>query len=155
EPNVWFWGLKAGEYMREGPGKHWYRFDRSRWAKWPKSRQRKTIGALDPVPYRLPELQEALAGGRSVLLVEGEQKADALAAWNVPATCNAEGAGKWTQKHAGWLRGADIVILPDNDDRGREHAQAVADTLQGSAARVRLLELPKLPPKGDIVDWAK
>ena len=31
----------------------------------------------------------------------------------------------------------------------------VAASLQGVAASIRVLELPNLPPKGDIVDWAK
>jgi putative DNA primase/helicase len=154
EPDVWIWGLAAGEYMRRGPGHDWYRFDEARWAKLPASRQRKTVAGVDKtVVYRLTDVLEAASFGRSVFIVEGEQKADTLARWNLCATCNAEGAGKWTVEHAAHLRGTDVVILPDNDDRGRTHADAVARTLQGIAARVRLLNLPGLPQKGDVVDW--
>jgi hypothetical protein len=72
---------------------------------------------------------------------------------NFPATCCAGGAKKWRAEHAAFLRGANVLILPDNDDIGREHMNVVAASLQGIAASIRVLELPDLPPKGDIIDW--
>src|SRR5262249_50741756 len=83
------------------------------------------------LPYRLPELIEAIARGHTVFVVEGEKDVDNLAKLNVVATCNAGGAGKWTAKHAAYLKGADIVIIPDNDDAGRKHAEDVAKSLRG------------------------
>jgi len=53
------------------------------------------------------------------------------------------------------LSGADVVILPDNDQHGRSHLDAVAASLKEVGARVRVLDLPGLPPKGDVVDWAE
>jgi hypothetical protein len=47
------------------------------------------------VPYKLPELLEAIAGNHPVLIVEGEAKADLLRSWNVAATCCVGGAKKW------------------------------------------------------------
>ena len=103
------------------------------------------------VPYRLPEL---LANPkRFVFVVEGEKDADNLAGINLLVTCNSGGAGKWTAEHAQYLRGRRVFILPDNDEPGRKHAQQVARTLQGIAASVRIVELPGLPPKGDVSDW--
>ena len=61
------------------------------------------------VPYKLPELIEAIATDYSVAIVEGEAKADLLWSWNIPATCNAMGAGKWKSEHSEFLRGADVV----------------------------------------------
>ncbi|MGZ8408132.1 MAG: hypothetical protein ACXWVJ_08915 [Caulobacteraceae bacterium] len=46
-----------------------------------------------------------------------------------------------------------MVILPDNDDVGREHALKVAGSIHAVAASVRILELPGLPAKGDVSDW--
>ena len=43
------------------------------------------------------------------------------------------------------FREADVVVLPDNDDPGRDHARTVAKQLAGIAKRVRVLELPNLP----------
>jgi hypothetical protein len=156
-PQIWVWGLTAGDYIRKARGAHWFAFEEERWASFPAAtRERRTIeqGVSQFPPYRLPELLEAVAGERRIFIVEGEAKVDCLATWNIAATCNAAGAGKWTADHAKHLRGADVVILPDNDDKGRQHAETVARTLQGIAARVRILELPGLPDKGDIIDWA-
>ena len=44
-------------------------------------------------------------------------------------------------------------MLPDNDEAGRNHAQQVAQSLHGIAESVRVVELPGLPPKGDVSDW--
>jgi putative DNA primase/helicase len=90
-----------------------------------------------------------------IVIVEGEAKADFLATWNICATCNAGGAGKWKAEHAAFLKDADVVILPDNDPVGFKHADIVVRTLIGVAKRIRRLVLPNLPHKGDIVDWAK
>jgi hypothetical protein len=106
------------------------------------------------VPYRLPELIEAVGQEHTILIVEGEAKVDLLRSWNIPATCCAGGAGKWRAEHSECLRDADVVILPDNDDAGRRHLAAVAGSLQGIAKTVRVLELPGLPAKGDVIDWA-
>jgi DNA primase len=64
------------------------------------------------------------------------------------------GAGNWRSEHSAFLAGADVVIVPDNDEPGRDHADAVGTSLQGIAKSVRILELPGLEPKQDIVDWA-
>jgi len=112
------------------------------------------IDGVRVVPYRLPELIEAIANDHSIAVVEGEAKADLLWSWNIPATCNAGGAGKWKPEHSAFLKGADVVILPDNDEPGRNHADIVGASLVGIAKRIRVLELPGLPPKGDIIDWA-
>jgi putative DNA primase/helicase len=45
------------------------------------------------------------------------------------------------------------IIICDNDDAGRDHARTIAANLASVAARVRILELPGVPPKGDVSDW--
>ena len=105
------------------------------------------------LPYRLPELIEAIARENPIFIVEGEKDVDRLAKLGAPATCNAGGAGKWRAEHAAFLKGADVVILPDNDEAGRDHAQAVARSLRGIATRIRVAELPNLSRKGDVSDW--
>jgi DNA primase len=101
------------------------------------------------------ELIAALAEKNTILIVEGEAKADLLSSWNVPATCCAGGAGKWRAEHSEFLRGADVAILPDNDERGRLHLDSIGKSLRGIANSIRVLDLPNLPSKGDIIDWAK
>lgn len=105
------------------------------------------------LPYRLPELVEAIASGHVVMIVEGEKDVDALRMRGIPATCNPMGAGKWSDDLDFHFKGADVVILPDNDEAGRKHRDLVATRLGSVAARVRVLELPNLAPKGDVSDW--
>ncbi len=142
-----------GTFVETKEGKHKKTFKQGRY-----ERPGKWIWNVDGVanvPYRLPELIEAIGNEHLVVITEGEAKVDLLRSWNVPATCNSQGAGKWKPEHSKFLYGADVVILPDNDMPGRKHADAVVASLQGVAASVRVLELPGLGPKGDIIDWAK
>ena len=104
------------------------------------------------VPYRLPELLKSPPDSL-VYVVEGEKDVDRLASLGIIATCNAGGAGKWRDVHAKHLAGRTVVVIPDNDEAGRKHAQEVAKTLKGIAESVRVLALPGLPEKGDVSDW--
>ena len=113
------------------------------------------VDGVRVIPYRLPQVIEAIANGHPIVVVEGEAKVDLLAEWNVATTCNAGGAGKWKSEHSAFLKGADCIVIPDNDEAGYRHLEQVGASLHGVAARVRVLMLPGLPPKGDIVDWAK
>lgn len=108
---------------------------------------------VELVPYRLPALLDAVRAGRRVFVVEGEKSADRLAALGLDATCSPQGAGKWRDAYSPHLDGAEVCILPDNDDPGRAHADQVARSLRGHAVRIRVLELSGLPIKGDVVDW--
>jgi hypothetical protein len=111
------------------------------------------ITGVPVVPYRLAEVEEGIALGREIWIVEGEKDADNLAKLGFRATCNPAGAGKWKAEHAAFLKGADCIVIPDNDEPGRKHAASVAASLKGIAARVRILALPDLPEKGDVSDW--
>lgn len=112
-----------------------------------------SVKGIALVPYRLPELLEDLAADRAVMIVEGEKDVDALRLRGIPATCNPMGAGKWSADLDRHFRGADVIILPDNDEPGRKHRDLVAGRLAGIASRVRSLDLPGLSPKGDAADW--
>ena len=95
---------------------------------------------VPPLIYRLPEVGEAITSDRTVFVTEGEKDANRLTGHGLTATCNPGGAGKWKPEHSFYLHGADVVILPDNDAKGREHAQEVAASLQGRARSVRKLD---------------
>jgi putative DNA primase/helicase len=111
------------------------------------------LGDTRRVLYRLTELTEAIASEKVVFIVEGEKDVENLRRLNVPATTNPGGAGKWLPEYSETLRGAAVVILPDNDKAGAEHAAIVGAALQGIAANVRVMTLPGLPEKGDVSDW--
>ncbi len=67
------------------------------------------------------------------------------------ATTNPMRAGKWRDHYSDSLEGANVLVVPDNDKAGKEHACRVAESLQGKAASVKILKLPDLPEEGDIV----
>ena len=118
---------------------------------------RKCTGDGNPgVLYRSEALPAAREAGQRVLVVEGEKDADRAAGLGFVAVCNPEGAGrgKWRAAYTEQLRGLDVVVIADRDTPGRAHAAAVAASLDGSAASVRVLELPGEGVK-DLSDWVQ
>lgn len=108
-----------------------------------------------PLLYRLPEVIQAAKNGGTVYVPEGEPKVELLRSWGLVATCSSGGAGKWRPEFAEHLRGAQVVILPDNDEPGRKHAADVSSSAIGKASSVRLIELEGLAEGQDIKDWAQ
>ncbi len=102
------------------------------------------------VLFRLPEVLSAAKDGARVYVVEGEKDAESLARLGLCGTCNPGGAGKWLPGHSEALRGAHVVILPDADEPGRKHGEAVAVALHGVAASVRVARVPR---GKDVSDW--
>ena len=102
--------------------------------------------------YKLPELIAA-PNDKLRFIVEGEKDVDRLGALDLVATCNVGGAGKWRSEYNRYFRDTDVVLVVDNDDAGRNHANAVANHLKGIARTIRYLELPDLDEHGDISDW--
>ncbi len=112
--------------------------------------------AIGDPPGKLPlyGLRE-LATADLDVVVEGERCVEVAWSIGVTATTSAQGAsapGKtdWTR-----LAGRDVVVLPDSDKPGRSYAESVARILTGlnPPARVKIVELPGLPEKGDIVHY--
>ncbi len=106
------------------------------------------------VPYRLPEL---LASNPEdfVFIVEGEQDANGLHGIGLVSTTVAGGAGKWRAEYSDALAGKEVGIIPDNDEPGKAHGKAVAASLIGKAKTVKILDLPDLPPGGDVSDFIR
>ena len=106
---------------------------------------------VEALPYRLPDI--LARPDEPVFIVEGEKAADKVATMGLLATSSHGGAKKWQSVLNRWFEGRNVVILPDNDEPGHAHADLVAAELYGVAARIKRVELPALPDKGDIVDW--
>jgi putative DNA primase/helicase len=102
------------------------------------------------VLFRLPEIIEAIKVGSSIFVAEGEKDVETIIAWGLDATTNAGGAGKWKADYSETLRGAHVVIIPDNDEPGRKHGQHVADSLSGIAGSIRVVTLPA---GKDVSEW--
>ncbi|MFZ4773715.1 MAG: phage/plasmid primase, P4 family [Terrimicrobiaceae bacterium] len=100
------------------------------------------------VLYRLPEL---LASKELVFIVEGEKDADNLTRLGLVGTCNPMGAGKWRKDYTHFFKNRRVFIIPDKDEPGRKHANAVNAALSAVAESVLVLELPGAGK--DFSDW--
>jgi hypothetical protein len=111
------------------------------------------LRGITTVLYHLPELAPAITAGTTIYLPEGEKDVETLRAHGLVATCNPGGAGKWQARYGPALAHADVVVLPDNDAVGVQHAQSVTALLGPWVTSLRVVTLPGLPPKGDVSDW--
>lgn len=106
------------------------------------------------VLYRLPKVLEALGRGETIYICEGEKDVHSLEKIGLVATTNPGGAGKWLEEYNMFFPAkSQVVILPDNDRPGHDHANKIAEQLFKRGVKVKVLELPDLPPKGDVSDW--
>ncbi len=141
----WIWGLSAGEYVQSKTG-DWYKT-----GKTSKSHEIvKHFPECKPIPFRLPEVLEAIKSNRGIYIVEGEKDVLTLASYGLIATCNSGGAGKFPQQFAKYFKDAKICIIPDQDAPGLKHAEIVAKILSGSASKIVILNLDDAK---DISDW--
>ncbi len=105
------------------------------------------------VIYNLPAVLKAINEDTLVFLVEGEKDAEALIKRGLVATTTPMGAGKWIDDYNTFFTNAELVIIPDNDKSGRDHAILVASKVVDIAKTIRIVDLPDLPEKGDVSDW--
>jgi len=126
--------------------------------------RRHWINGLDKdiklVLYRLNELLDPIniAQGKPVFVVEGEKDVDRFWSIGLVATCNPMGAGKWRQEYSDFLNDRPVVILPDNDKPGQDHAESVARSLfVADCPEIKILDLSDITPDfekgGDVSDW--
>jgi hypothetical protein len=123
----------------------------------------KKILAVRLVLFRLPRVIEATKKGKFIFLVEGEKDVlNAEEKLGVYATCNPMGAGKWRKEYNEMLKGARVIVIPDNDKPkppsgkrpGIEHANHVCESLQGYASKVYLMNLPGVEGVDkDLSNW--
>jgi 5S rRNA maturation endonuclease (ribonuclease M5) len=109
--------------------------------------------------YNLPEVLIAT----HIVVVEGEKDAERVrkalrgfgkregVQWAV--TTVAGGARGWRSGYAPYFAGKCVFILPDADEAGETFGQDVARSVSGLARRVKIVELPDLPEKGDVSDY--
>ncbi|MFC1980526.1 hypothetical protein ACFLVS_06810 [Chloroflexota bacterium] len=109
------------------------------------------LKGITTILYRLPEVMKAIKNQTPIFFPEGENDCNRLCALGDVATTNPMGAGKWHDNYTEALQGADLIILPDNDSQGHDHANQVAQSVYGVASRIRILELPG--EYNDISDW--
>ncbi len=131
---------------------HW---DGQRWVKGltPETKAQMPI-------YRYREVQQAIAAGQPIWMVEGEGCADAL--WNIgiPATTTLGGSKKYRSygNYSEDLKDARLVLCPDRDQVGIAHMEEIAQdfpSAQWCYPYPDSLRWQTLPKHGglDIADW--
>lgn len=119
-----------------------------------KSGRRWKLGNVRKVLYHLPDVRRCAGAGGRLYIVEGEKDVERLRSLGLTTTCSPGGAKKWRGEYADQVAGVgELVILPDNDDEGRSHAAMVAGSVSKVVPKVKVVELPGLPDKGDVSDW--
>ncbi|PWX14736.1 hypothetical protein CYK66_14920 [Clostridium perfringens] len=109
--------------------------------------------------YNLPNLMKAVKDKEIVYIVEGEKDADNLILRGLVATTTSIGATKgdlgkkWPSRFNKYFKGANVVLLPDNDAPGRAFMEHIAEQIKELANSVKIVELPNLDEKGDVSDW--
>lgn len=96
------------------------------------------LNGIRRVLYRLPEV----LAEKSLLICEGEKDCETARALGLTATCNAGGAGKWTDEYSEKLRGKRVTVVADGDEPGRKHAEQVAASVAGKVESLKVLKLP-------------
>jgi len=105
------------------------------------------LGDVQRLHYHLPEVRASDV----VFVAEGEKDAESLTSLGFVATTNPGGAGKWLDEHSKALKGKKVIILQDDDEPGRKHGQAVAESVTKYATEVKLL--PPFENAKDITEW--
>ena len=104
-----------------------------------------------PLPYRIEHRVDF--GDRSIVIVEGEPKADKLAGLGYAALSWCGGADAVLRTRWDALKGSDVILWPDADAPGMKAMEQLADALQGLGCAVRWVAVPDGKPKGwDCID---
>ncbi len=162
KPEAWIWGLSEGTYLRSPHDGDFYSATKDKVERW-EDAERIEVEVCPHLLFRWPQLREELAQPegepRVIMVVEGEKDVATLVAWGCCATTNSGGSANWSDVHAEELRGADVVVMEDNDQAGRKWSNMVALSLHGKARTLKILSWPdhwsECPDGGDVSDWAE
>lgn len=116
------------------------------------------IKGIPLIPYRLPQLLDAVRHKRPIFVVEGEKDVDNMTRIGLDATCNPMGAGKWKNDYAKYFVGAKIVtIISDNDSEqnnwtGQKHALAIQKSLSAAGVCSNIIYSPSGKDISDFIN---
>lgn len=96
---------------------------------------------------------KAIVESDIVYLCEGEKDSETLISRGLPATTNMHGAKTWKSHYNEQLKNKTVIIIPDNDDAGRQRVSKLSRELQSFAKELRVFIPEGLKDKEDITDW--
>lgn len=113
----------------------------------------KNIHKPEAILFNLPKV----ISSSKIIIVEGEKCADRLQkempdGW--ATTTNPHGAGKWKEEYNKHLVGKTVFIIPDNDEKGLNHAQQILSQNRNHP-RIAMVfpEVLGINRGEDIFDW--
>jgi hypothetical protein len=109
------------------------------------------------IPYRLPELRDALRKDLNieVQITEGEKDCETLREKGFVATTNPGGALSWTDDLTAWLRILGVrcaALHEDNDEKGRLRTVKLTAALS-DFVKLRVVRYPDVPLGEDVTWW--
>jgi putative DNA primase/helicase len=112
------------------------------------------LEGVKKVLYNLPDLLKCDSlEDFYVFIVEGPNKVEVLKEWDFVAVSNPNGASGWKDEFKEYFRGENVIVIPDNDYAGCKYAKKVCKSLKEVANSIKILRLPDLDFKEDIIDW--
>jgi hypothetical protein len=148
--------MRDGEPVRikikkaDGSYSSWYRVQDGDQSGWQAA---KPSGYVDCPYFAGPDPFDESSTERLVFWPEGEKDCDTLAARGELAFCFGGCGDGLPDFDSNILAGRDVVILADNDEAGRSHAERKAARILAVAGSVRVIHFPDLPARGDVTDW--
>lgn len=124
----------------------------------------KWIKGIDNTPryiYNFDKVKKAIKEGKTVLFVEGEKSCDILEKWGFYATTTPFGANgvddKLLKVYKKQIEGANIVLIPDNDQKGYEFMFMLEREFKDVVKSIKIIKLAdyitNFPVSGDIEEW--
>jgi 5S rRNA maturation endonuclease (ribonuclease M5) len=110
----------------------------------------KNLKGVKRVLYRLPELIKSTG---TVFIVGGEKDVETLRKHGLTATTNDNGEGNWRQESNQYFKDRDVIILEDNDEKGKKHGRVVSKSLEGIAKSIKIVKFLELDKGGDVTDF--
>lgn len=100
-------------------------------------------GVKEKPLFNLPSVVAAIKTGELVAVLEGEKDCRNFQKFSgVVSTTNFDGAGKWRAEYVEALRGANVVVLYDNDAPGIAHKNTIISALKFVADSLTVVHLP-------------
>lgn len=97
-------------------------------------------------------VEKAIKEGKTIFYAEGEKDCDSLIKRGYTAL-TAGGTNDWQPEFAAVLKGANVVILADNDNPGKQLAERVKADLKRVAKSVKIIIPTPNLPRGDVSDY--
>jgi len=141
------WGLEGGIYSETYNNSN-------QWSLTQRDTNKQYFPLQKPILYNLPNILNAIKNDTTVFICEGEKDCITLSKMNFIATTSHVGGGKdkWLNSYGKWFKGANVVILGDNDDTGKNYAEQIQNNLKNYAYSTTIIIISDIN-KGDVSDW--